>query len=88
MTARGQYGAYGISDGGLVVGGAIAALVVAVNGASAIAPWYRYGLMRERVASVAAPSPNPVDDHEHGAGAHPGHADEVALTPEAVQDTA
>jgi hypothetical protein len=41
--------------------GALLALVVAVNGASAIVPWYRYGLMRERVGSAAAPMFQPGD---------------------------
>jgi hypothetical protein len=30
------------------------ALVIAVNAASAIVPWYRYGLMRERIAALTA----------------------------------
>jgi len=37
------------------------ALVVAVNAASAIVPWYRYGLMRERVAALTAPIFRPGD---------------------------
>ncbi|HEX9126276.1 MAG TPA: hypothetical protein VF948_07720 [Methylomirabilota bacterium] len=36
-------------------------LVVAVNGASAIVPWYRYGLMRERIGSAAASMFRPGD---------------------------
>jgi hypothetical protein len=36
------------------VAAALLVLVVAINGASAILPWYRYGLMRERVAAAAA----------------------------------
>lgn len=36
-------------------------LVIAVNAASAIVPWYRYGLMRERVAALTAPMFGPGD---------------------------
>lgn len=36
------------------LGAAVVMLVVAVNGASAIAPWYRYGLMRDRLAAAAS----------------------------------
>lgn len=40
---------------------ALLVLVVAINGASAIVPWYRYGLMRERVAAAAAGMIRPGD---------------------------
>jgi hypothetical protein len=36
-----------------IVGAALLVLVVAINGGSAIVPWYRYGLMRDRVAAWA-----------------------------------
>ena len=42
-------------------GGSLLVLVVAVNGASAIVPWYRYGLMRERIGSAAASMFRPGD---------------------------
>jgi len=35
--------------------------VVGVNGASAIVPWYRYGLMRERIAALATRTFRPGD---------------------------
>jgi hypothetical protein len=42
-------------------GAALLGLAVTVNGASAIVPWYRYGLMRERIAGQAARTLRPGD---------------------------
>jgi len=44
-----------------VVGCALLVLVIAINAGSAIVPWYRYGLMRERVATWAARTIRPGD---------------------------
>jgi hypothetical protein len=52
----------GLTSGWLrAAGAALLALVVAVNAASAIAPWYRYGLMRQWIAAVATPMFRPGD---------------------------
>ena len=42
-------------------GAALLLLALTVNGASAIVPWYRYGLMRERIAGEAARTFRPGD---------------------------
>jgi hypothetical protein len=42
-------------------GTALLLLALTVNGASAIVPWYRYGLMRERIAGEAARTFRPGD---------------------------
>ncbi|HUO62634.1 MAG TPA: hypothetical protein VMT97_02965 [Terriglobales bacterium] len=39
-----------------VVGALLLALVFVVNGLTAIAPWYRYGRMRERIVTVMTPT--------------------------------
>jgi len=44
-----------------VAGALLLALVVFVNGTSAILPWYRYGRMRERIAEVVLPRFAPGD---------------------------
>lgn len=44
-----------------LAGAALLVLAVTVNGASAIVPWYRYGLMRERIAGQTARTFRPGD---------------------------
>jgi hypothetical protein len=44
-----------------IVGAALLVLVITINAGSAIVPWYRYGLMRDRVAAWAAQTVQPGD---------------------------